>query len=152
MLTAIVAIFVPANSLALFTISAIPSATPAWGNSVMPKYFTILSSHLESLALKFAPLYLPIERLMRYTTPINTIQPFVKRIFVDVKLLADTIGVYLRLQSEEARNAFIGRYYFLDPIKEVAAYCGMSESKCKTLLHRTRVGLKEYLRKEGFDV
>ena len=71
---------------------------------------------------------------------------------VNVKLLADTIGIYLRLQSEEARNAFIGRYYFLDPIKEVAAYCGMSESKCKTLLHRTRVGLKEYLRKEGFDV
>ncbi|MBQ6718960.1 MAG: RNA polymerase sigma factor [Oscillospiraceae bacterium] len=71
---------------------------------------------------------------------------------VNVKLLADTIGIYLRLQSEEARNAFVGRYYFLDPIKEVAAYCGMSESKCKTLLHRTRVGLKEYLRKEGFDV
>lgn len=71
---------------------------------------------------------------------------------INVKLLADAIGIYLRLQSEEARNAFIGRYYFLDSVKEVAAYCGMSESKCKTLLHRTRVGLKEYLRKEGFDV
>lgn len=71
---------------------------------------------------------------------------------INVKLLADTIGVFLRLQSQEARNAFIGRYYFLDSVKEVAAYCGMSESKCKTLLHRTRVGLKEYLRKEGFDV
>ncbi len=71
---------------------------------------------------------------------------------VNVKLLADTIGIYLRLQSEEARNAFIGRYYFLDPLKEVAAYCGMSESKCKSLLYRTRVGLKEYLEKEGFCV
>ena len=59
---------------------------------------------------------------------------------------------YLRLQSEEARNAFIGRYYFLDSLKEVAAYCGMSESKCKSLLYRTRVGLKEYLEKEGFSV
>ena len=71
---------------------------------------------------------------------------------VNVKLLADAIGIFLRLQSEEARNAFIGRYYFLDSVKEVAAYCGMSESKCKTLLHRTRLGLKEYLRKEGFDL
>lgn len=71
---------------------------------------------------------------------------------INVKLLADTIGIYLRLQSEEARNAFIGRYYFLDPLKEVAAYCGMSESKCKSLLYRTRVGLKEYLEKEGFCV
>ena len=71
---------------------------------------------------------------------------------VNVRLLADTIGIFLRLQSVEARNAFIGRYYYLDSLKEVAAYCGMTESKCKTLLFRTRVALKEYLREEGFDV
>ena len=71
---------------------------------------------------------------------------------VNVKLLADAIGIFLRLQSEEARNAFIGRYYYLDSVREVAAYCGMSESKCKTLLHRTRLALKDYLRKEGFAV
>lgn len=71
---------------------------------------------------------------------------------VNVKLLADAIGIYLRLQPEEVRNAFIGRYYFLDPIREVARYCGMTESKVKTVLYRTRVGLKEYLEKEGFCV
>ena len=66
------------------------------------------------------------------------------------KELADTIAAYLRLCSEEARNAFICRYYYLDSIREVAAYCGMTESKCKSLLHRTRLGLKEYLNKEGY--
>ena len=71
---------------------------------------------------------------------------------VNAKLLADAIGIFLRLQSEEARTAFIGRYYFLDPIREVADYCGISESKAKTLLHRTRQSLKEYLIKEGFPV
>ena len=71
---------------------------------------------------------------------------------VNVKLLADAIGIFLRLQPEEARNAFIGRYYFLDPLKDVAAYCGMTESKCKTVLFRTRQALKEYLIKEGFAV
>ena len=71
---------------------------------------------------------------------------------INVKLLADAIGIYLRLQPEEVRNAFIGRYYFLDPIREVARYCGMTESKVKTVLYRTRVGLKEYLEKEGFCV
>lgn len=71
---------------------------------------------------------------------------------VNAKLLADAIGIYLRTQSDEARTAFLGRYYFLDSVREVAAYCGITESKCKTLLHRTRVGLKEYLRKEGFDL
>ena len=71
---------------------------------------------------------------------------------INVKLLADAIGIFLRLQSEDARNAFIGRYYYLDSVKEVAAYCGMTESKCKTLLYRTRAALKEYLREEGFEV
>ena len=69
---------------------------------------------------------------------------------VNVKLLADSIGVFLRLQSEEARTAFIGRYYFLDSVKEIPLYCGMSESKVKSLLHRTRIRLKAYLEKEGF--
>jgi RNA polymerase sigma-70 factor (ECF subfamily) len=68
------------------------------------------------------------------------------------KELADTIARYLRLCSEEARQAFIGRYYYLDSIREVAAYCGMTESKCKSLLHRTRLGLREYLTKEGYFV
>ena len=71
---------------------------------------------------------------------------------MNVKLLADAIGIWLRLQPEENRNAFIGRYYFLDPMKDVASYCGMSESKCKTVLFRMRQSLKEYLVKEGFAV
>lgn len=69
---------------------------------------------------------------------------------VNEKLLADAIGIFLRTQSESVRTAFIGRYYYLDPLKEVAAYCGMSESKCKTVLYRTRLGLKDYLKKEGY--
>lgn len=69
---------------------------------------------------------------------------------VNAKALADAIGVYLRLQSREVQTAFLGRYYFLDPVREIAAYLGMSESKLKSLLYRTRLGLKEYLEKEGF--
>ena len=71
---------------------------------------------------------------------------------LDSQLLADAINKFLRSISEDARNAFIGRYYFLDPLKTVAGYCGMSEAKAKSLLFRTRCGLKEYLKKEGFDV
>jgi RNA polymerase sigma-70 factor (ECF subfamily) len=68
------------------------------------------------------------------------------------KELADVIAAYLRQCSAEARNAFICRYYYLDSIREVAVSCGMTESKCKSLLHRTRQGLREYLIKEGFPV
>lgn len=68
------------------------------------------------------------------------------------KQLADAINTFLRTLPEETRNVFIGRYYFLDSVKEVAGYCGMAESKAKTLLHRTRQALRAYLQKEGYLV
>ena len=71
---------------------------------------------------------------------------------VNGKLLADAIGIWLRLQPEENRNLFLCRYYFLDRVQEVANHCGLPESKCKTGLHRMRKSLKEYLEKEGFVV
>ena len=70
----------------------------------------------------------------------------------EVKLLAEKINDYLYTLPLEARNVFIGRYYFMDSIKEVAAYYGMSESKVKSMLYRVRLGLKEYLEKEGFSL
>lgn len=71
---------------------------------------------------------------------------------LDEKLLADLINRFLRELPEDARNLFIGRYYFLDSVKDVAGYCNMSESRAKTLLFRTRNKLREYLRKEGYEI
>ena len=42
--------------------------------------------------------------------------------------------------------------YYCDPIKEVAAYCGMKEAKAKSMLFRTRKRLKGFLKKEGFTL
>ena len=69
---------------------------------------------------------------------------------VDLQLLSEALEAYLRSISDEARNVFIGRYYYLDPVKKIAGYCRISESKVKILLHRTRQGLWEHLQKEGF--
>ena len=71
---------------------------------------------------------------------------------IGVQELAEAINTFLHRQSEEVRNVFIGRYYFLDPVKAVAQYCGMSESAAKSMLHRTRGKLRDYLREEGFDL
>lgn len=71
---------------------------------------------------------------------------------MEVQLLADAINEFLRTLPKDARNLFIGRYYFLDSLKDAAAYCGMSESRAKSLLFRTRCNLKVYLEKEGFEV
>ena len=71
---------------------------------------------------------------------------------LNARLLTETVNRFLRTLPDEARNTFIGRYYFFDSVKNVARYCGMSESKCKSMLYRTRQSLKAYLQKEGFDL
>ncbi len=68
------------------------------------------------------------------------------------KQLTYAINEFLHTLSDEAKNLFIGRYYFLDPLKKVAQYCNLSESNAKTILYRTRLALKEYLKKEGFEI
>lgn len=69
---------------------------------------------------------------------------------MDAELLGKCISAYLRTLPQETRAVFIGRYYYCDSVKDVAGYYGMSEAKAKTLLYRTRCGLKEHLEKEGF--
>ena len=71
---------------------------------------------------------------------------------MEIQLLADAINAFIRMLPEQARHAFIGRYYFLDSLRDVARYCGMSEAKAKSLLYRTRCSLKVYLEKEGFHL
>ena len=71
---------------------------------------------------------------------------------VDLHLLEEAICKYLCQLSPEARNLFVGRYYYFDSLKEVAAYYRFSESKAKSMLHRTRIGLKKYLEQEGFEL
>ena len=66
--------------------------------------------------------------------------------------LTRAIGDYLRSLDRDARTAFIARYFFLDSIRDIAACHHMSESKVKSLLFRTRKGLREYLIKEGFTL
>ncbi len=68
---------------------------------------------------------------------------------IEAQLLAKCIGDYLMTVSDEARNIFVCRYYFFDSMREIADHFGISESKVKSSLHRTRTGLKAYLEKEG---
>ena len=75
---------------------------------------------------------------------------------VDEKLqlrqLGEALNHFLRSLPEQDRTLFICRYYFLDPIKNVAAICGLSESNAKTRLFRIRGCLRNFLREEGFEL
>lgn len=46
------------------------------------------------------------------------------------------------------RRAFVRRYWYADPLHEVAAHLGMSESKAKSMMLRTRKKLRAHLEQE----
>ena len=71
---------------------------------------------------------------------------------IEAEELGKVINAYLKTISPDARRLFIGRYFYLDSLKEVAKYCGMSEAKAKSMLYRTRCGLKAYLEQEGYHI
>lgn len=70
----------------------------------------------------------------------------------DLDQLSDAINSFLALQSSEDRSCFVRRYYFCEEIHEISGRYGMSKHAVSVRLHRTRKRLKEYLRKEGFEV
>lgn len=71
---------------------------------------------------------------------------------IDEQSLAELIGKYLNTVSDEARICFVRKYFNLDSIKDIASLYNMSESKIKSMLHRTRKGLKKFLEKEGYNL
>ena len=57
---------------------------------------------------------------------------------------------FLRSLSPESRDVFIRRYWFTQSVAEIAEAFGMSESKVKSLLFRTRNRLRKTLTEEGY--
>ncbi len=61
----------------------------------------------------------------------------------------DALSRFLRQLPAEKRRVFIRRYWYGDPIHDIAAACHSTESRVKMMLSRTRGELKEFLEKEG---
>lgn len=51
--------------------------------------------------------------------------------------------------SEEERQVFLCRYWYVNSIEEISARTGFSVGKIKSMLFRTREKLKKQLEKEG---
>ena len=66
--------------------------------------------------------------------------------------LTDTLNRFLRGLSLDARRVFIRRYWYASSVSEISKDFSMSESKVKSLLHRTREKLRTTLEKEGYDL
>lgn len=68
---------------------------------------------------------------------------------VEVAELAKLIDDFVTALPATERRVFVCRYWYLDPIPAISKQFGFSESKVKSMLHRTRGKLLSHLKKEG---
>ena len=66
--------------------------------------------------------------------------------------LSAALNRFLKSLPEEKRTVFLRRYWYLVPVKDIAEQCGMTESKVKSMLLRTRDQLKQFLAKEDIAI
>lgn len=70
----------------------------------------------------------------------------------DLNELVREINAFLRTLPEMKRNIFICRYWYCDSVAEIAAEFAVSKNKVYITLNRVRKGLREYLRKRGYEL
>lgn len=63
--------------------------------------------------------------------------------------LAEAVSRFLHEQTQSVRQAFLLRYWQGAPIRDIGRQLGMSDSRVKSLLFRTRGKLREFLEEEG---
>jgi len=64
--------------------------------------------------------------------------------------LGRCVGAFVRALPEREGNLFIRRYFFTEPLAEIAKRYGLSENNVTVILSRTRKKLKTHLLKEGY--
>lgn len=63
--------------------------------------------------------------------------------------LREALDKFLAGLPEDRRCTFVLRYFSSKSIEEIAAMTGFTQGKVKTLLHRTRLALRDLLGREG---
>lgn len=65
---------------------------------------------------------------------------------------AAAINAFLSGLEPLKRKIFVRRYWYLDPVADVAKRFSLTEANTKTILFRIRKQLAEYLKKEGIEI
>ena len=69
---------------------------------------------------------------------------------VNTKQLGQTITEFLKREPSMRRNVFLRRYYYMEPLREIADRYGLKETNVRMMLSRTRQKLRNYLKQEGY--
>jgi RNA polymerase sigma-70 factor (ECF subfamily) len=68
----------------------------------------------------------------------------------EAKELGQCIRKFVRALPERDGNVFVRRYFFAEPVVEIAKRYGLTDNNVMVILSRTRKKLKTHLIKEGF--
>lgn len=131
----------------------------AW-NAIPPHRPTVLRTFLGKIARRTAlkkwekmrarkrgggEVALALEELSEYLSGGNTPENAIEN-----AELTQILNAFLRKLPKEERQVFLCRYWYIDPIADIAARFGYSQSKVKSMLSRTRLKLRNTLNKEGY--
>lgn len=129
----------------------------AW-NSIPPQRPALLKAYVckiaRNLATKKYHAKLAQKRNSRYDAALDELAACIPdRGSVEDRVAADelsaAINAFLDTLSYEDKFLFMRRYWFADPLSDVARMAGMSYNAAAVRLHRVKAKLKKQLQKEG---
>mgnify|MGYP003296837212 FL=1 len=68
---------------------------------------------------------------------------------IESKIISEIINSFIKDLPDKECRVFLCRYFYLDSVESIAERFGYSQSKVKSMLHRTRQKLRARLEKEG---
>lgn len=71
---------------------------------------------------------------------------------VNMMLLGESLNKFLKSLSDRDRGIFLRRYFYAESVTAIAERYDISANNVSAVLSRTRIKLKAYLIKEGFEV
>ena len=86
---------------------------------------------------------LVLDELTECISPSNTHQA------IETAELEEAVNRFLRTLPERECNVFLRRYWFTEPMADIAKRYGMREATVRSSLFRCREKLRRYLEKEG---
>ena len=129
-------------------------------NSIPPHrpncFFAFLASICRHLSLNRLDWNLATKRNAEVVSLTQEMEQCIPDRMIEAKLegkeLGKLLNEFLAALPQDSRVIFLRRYWYVDTVAEIAARYGMTESKVKMQLSRTRAKLLAFLEKEGITV
>ena len=137
------------NDTYLKTWNAIPKARPRY-------FYAYLAAICRNLSLNLLDRNRAAKRsaeVVPMTQELEQCVPDLKQDrSADGREIIQALNAFLETLPKDSRLIFLRRYWYADTVGEIARRYGMTESKVKMQLLRTRGKLKDYLEQEGIQI